>query len=311
MQQSSKLSEVRAFIALVEAGSFTAAGKLLGRDPTVLSRRVQALEGRIGIRLAQRNSRAVTLTEAGAAYFSRVKTLLLELEAADHEMAAFSNGEPRGHLRVALPGSFARLWMAPLITGFLQANPRVTMEAEYSNRFVDVVGQGFDLAVRLAKLSDSRLVARKVASRRRLLCAAPSYLDRRTPPASPMDLPEHDCLCFTSRDDPYRWTFGRGSADQQSIVVRGRLSSDDADVLVEAAVAGLGLLYTTDWHVGPLLDDGRLVEVMTDWPVVDSGGIYVITSAAAGLSNKTRALSDWVAKGLAEQPWAAAERLPG
>ena len=353
MQQSSKLADIRAFAALAATGSFAAAGKQLGRDPTVVSRSVQALEARLlrgirfsqmraqqrfartastavfarmhdsiarrqqrvvsrsvqalearlGVRLAERTTRVVTLTEAGAVYASRVRSVLHELDTAEQEAAAFGQGEPQGHLRVALPGSFARLWMGPLLTGFLQAHPRVTLEAHYSNLMVDLVGQGYDLAVRLAELSDTRLIARKVAGRRRLLCASPAYLARKPALFQPQDIHEHDCLCYTGRDAPFQWVFQSPSGERQSVTVRARIASDDADLLVEAAAAGLGLFYTTDWHVGPLLRDGRLVEVMTDWPVVDRGGIYVLTTATARVPSKTRGLSDWIAQGLAKPPW--------
>jgi DNA-binding transcriptional LysR family regulator len=306
MQQSPKLADLRAFAALADTGSFREAGKRLGRDPTVLSRSIRSLERQLGVRLAEWTTRVVTLTEAGSVYASRVRGLLQELEAASQEAAAFGQGEPQGHLRVALPGSFARLWMAPLMTGFLQAHPRVTLEAHYSNAFVDIVTQGFDLAVRLAELPDSRLIARKIASRRRLVCASPGYLAKRGVPTTPEDLAEHDCLCFTGRDEPYLWTFQNKSGTRQSVVIRRRAASDDADVLVEAAAAGLGLFYTTDWHVGPLLADGRLFEVMADWPVADGGGIFILTNSAVRMPSKTRAFSDWIAKGLAKRPWIGA-----
>ena len=304
MQQSSNLAELRAFAALAETGSFTAASQRLGRDPTVLSRNVQALERRLGVRLADRTTRVVTLTEAGILYAKRIRTFLNDLQMADKEATAFGQGEPQGHLKVALPGSFARLWMAPLITSFLRAHPRVTMEAHYFNSFIDLAAQGFDLAVRLAELPDSRLVARKVASRRRLLCASPDYLAAHGAPSGPEALAGCDALCFTGREQPYVWTFQDQSGAKRSVIVRARVASDDADVLVEAAAAGLGLFYTTDWHVGPHLASGRLVEVMRTWPVVDQGGVFVLTGPAVGLPTKTRAFSDWIAKGLAKPPCA-------
>ena len=265
MQQSSKLADIRAFAALAATGSFAAAGKQLGRDPTVVSRSVQALEGRLGVRLAERTTRVVTLTEAGAIYAARVRAVLHELDTADQEAAAFGQGEPQGHLRVALPGSFARGWLAAGNTGFQPAHPRVTLDAHYSNLLVDFIAEGYDLAVRLAELSDSRLVARKVASRRRLVCASPAYLARKPALSNPRELAEHECLCFTGRDSPFPWSFLDPAGARHSLAVRARIASDEADLLVEAALAGLGLFYTTDWHVGPLLRDGRLVEVMTGW----------------------------------------------
>ncbi len=157
MQQSPLLKEIRAFVALADGGSFAAAGQKLGRDPTVLSRRVQTLEARLGVRLAERTTRKIALTEAGTAYLARVRPLLHDLHAANKEAAAFGNGEPHGRLRVALLGSFARLWIATLITSFLQIHRRITLEASYSNQLVDLITGGFDLAVRLAELADPDL----------------------------------------------------------------------------------------------------------------------------------------------------------
>lgn len=303
MQLSDGLADIRAFVALADSGSFRGAARILGRDPTVLSRRLQALEARLGVRLAERTTRRVVLTEAGMAYLARVRGLLHDLDAADREASAFVDGEPRGRLRVALPGTFARLWLATLIVGFLRAHPRVTLNADYSNRFVDLIGEGYDLAVRLGELPDSRLVARKIGERRRLVCASPDYLARHPAIATPQDIAGHPCLCFTGRTDPYSWEFRDPGLGLTSVAVTCHIASDDADLLVEAAIAGLGLFYTTDWHVGPELAAGRLVEVLQEWPVADRGAIYVITPATGGTPSKTRAFSDWMARGLAVPPW--------
>ncbi|MEP0248401.1 MAG: LysR family transcriptional regulator, partial [Roseobacter sp.] len=176
MQQYPDLDTIEAFVALADAGSFALAGQRVGRDPTIISRRVQALEARLGVRLAERSTRRVTLTEAGRAYLERLRPLLRELAAADREASAFAEGAPRGNLRLSLPTSFGRMWLSPLIAEFLKAHPQVTIEAELSNRFVDIIGEQFDLAVRLGVLPDSRLVARRLFPRYRLLCASPDYL---------------------------------------------------------------------------------------------------------------------------------------
>ena len=294
---------MRAFIALADAGSFVEAGRLVDRDPSVLSRHVLALETRLGVRLADRSSRNVSITEAGERYLTRVRHLLRELDDADQEASAFGEHEPRGHLRVAFPGSFARLWLEPLIISFLEKYPQVSLEASYSNSFLDLLKNRVDLAVRLGDLPDSRLVARKVATRRRLICASPAYLVRTPDLRSLDDIRTHDCLCFTGRNDPFRWEFTSPEGTSVIISVRSRLASDDADVLVEAAVAGLGLLYTTDWHVGPLLRSGALVEVLADWPVADEGAIYVVTHSPVGRAGKIQAFSDWIAAGLSGEPW--------
>lgn len=307
MQESSELADLRAFVALADSGSFAAAGRLLERDPTVLSRRLQALEAQLGVRLAERTTRRVALTEAGAAYLARVRPLLADLAAADREAAAFADGEPRGRLCISLPSTFGRMWLAPLVIDFLRAHPRVTLEVSYTNRLVDLIGERYDLTVRLAALTDSGLRARKVGERKKLVCAAPAYLADHPRIRTPADLVGHACLCFTGRDDYYRWEFGApDGSGATTVTVSAAVASDDADLLVEAAVAGLGLFYSTDWHVGPQLAAGRLVTVLDDWPVVDQGAIYVITPAHGGTPNKTRAFSDWIARGLASPPWRVA-----
>jgi DNA-binding transcriptional LysR family regulator len=306
MQQSipANLDEIRAFVAIATSRSLVAAGKMLGRDPAMMSRRLKALEARLGVRLAERTTRLVTLTEAGEAYLARVSPVLLELDAADREAATFGNGEPNGHLRISLPGSFGRMWFGPIISGFLAEHPRVTVEADATNRFVDLIGERYDLAIRLGELPDSRLVARKLADRRRLLCASPAYLARAGTPQSPQDLVRHDCLCFTGRTDPYRWSFRKADGSVTNMIVSARLASTEADILVDAAIAGLGILHTTDWYVGTAIREGRLVEVLADWPLADRGAVYVMTPASMGTPSKTRAFSNWTRTRLINPPWA-------
>jgi DNA-binding transcriptional LysR family regulator len=306
MQQSlfSDLNELAAFVALADTGSFAAAGRQLGRDPTAVSRRLSAMEARLGVRLAERSTRKVALTEAGQTYLERIRPLLHELQAAGREAVAFADGEARGHLRITLPGNFGRLWLTPLIVDFLRQHPRVTLEADTSNRFVDLIGERFDLAIRLGELPDSRLVARKVAERRRLLCASPDFLARHPAIRTPQALKDYPCLCFTGRHDPYRWTFTQPSGGTVGVTVSGPLASDDAELLVEAAVSGLGIVYTSDWYANRELAAGRLVEVLPDWPLLDRGGVYIVMPAVAGLPSKTRAFTHWIAERLRLPPWA-------
>ena len=304
MQQSPDLQDVDAFVALAEAGSFAGAGRRLGRDATIVSRRIQALERRLGVRLAERSTRRVALTEAGRAYLERVRPLLLELAAAERETASYGEGRPRGHLRLSLPTSFGRLWLSPLITAFLEHHPDITIEAEFSNRFVDLIGERFDLAVRLGVLPDSRLVVRKLGTRRRLVCAAPSYLARHGTPVRPEQIAGHACLIFSGRANPTVWEFLDEAGGLESVAVHGRMTSDDAEALVDAAMRGLGLLYATDWLVAPQLASGALVEILRDCRIPDEGAIYVVTPSGTGLPTKTRAFSNWLIEHLQpEPPW--------
>ena len=305
-------AELSSFVAIAEARSFSRAAERLRRDATVLSKRLRSLEARLGVRLVERTTRSVALTEAGRAYLDRARAILQSIDEADREAGLHATGEPRGHLRLALPDTFGRLWLAPWITGFLAAHPQVSIEAEFSNRFVDVVGERFDLAVRLGELNDSRLVARRVCARRRLLCASPAYLAQHGTPRRPEDLSEHPCLLFTGFARIDRWDLADAKGNTHRVAVSGPLASDDAEMLVHAATAGLGVLLATDWLVHRALQSGELVPVLPRWQVVDDGAIYIVTpsgvGSAAGVASKTRAFSDWIAERLADPPWA--RRMP-
>ncbi len=170
---------------------------------------------------------------------------------------------------------------------------------------MDLIGEGFDIAVRLGNLPDSRLVARKVAERRRLVCASPAYLSQNEAIQEPEDLARHSCLCFTNHADPYHWAFMKPEGGVSSIAVSGPLASEEVDLLVHAAVVGLGVLHTTDWYVVNELASGQLIEVLGNYPVVDKGAVYIVTPAADGMPSKTRAFSNWIAEELSNPRWAA------
>lgn len=297
------LGDISAFVALAECGSFIAAGQRLRRNPTAVSRRVQSLEVRLGVRLAERSTRKVVLTEAGRAYLERIRPLLDSLKTAELETAALAEGEPRGSIKLALPSAFGRQWIAPLLPLFLREHPLVSIEASFSNAYVDLIGEGYDLAIRLGSLADSRLIVRKVADRRRLLCAAPGYLKERGEPRTPDELVHHACLRFTGKANPHVWEFDNAERGERVVPVSGPMASDDAETLVQAGIAGLGIVYATDWLVGRELADGRLVRILPEWSLPDEGGIYVMTPSKAGLPTKTRAFADWIATRLSRAPW--------
>jgi DNA-binding transcriptional LysR family regulator len=296
-------AELVSFVTVAEELSFTRAAERLGRDATILSRRIRSLETRLGVRLVERTTRSVALTEAGRGYLERARSILRSLDEADREAASHATGEPRGHLRLALPGSFGRIWLSSTIAEFLVAHPRISIEAEFSNRFVDVIAERFDLAVRLGELTDSRLVARKVCARRRLLCAAPSYLEKAGVPAHPEDLAQHACLVFSGIKNGDRWEMTDAAGASAQVSVSGQFISDDAEVLIDAAIAGLGVFLATDWLVGRALQAGRLVPVLPEWRMVDEGAIYVVTPSGAGAVSKTRAFSEWIVARLSRPPW--------
>ncbi len=305
MQQTndgSSYSELLAFVAVAEELSFSRAGVRLGRDPTVLSRRVSALERRLCVRLLERTTRAVTLTEAGSLYFDRAQAIVASMEEAEREAENLGTGEPTGRLRLALPGAFGRIWIAPLMVEFLRAHPRVGVEADFSNRFVDLVGERFDLAVRIGPLTDSRLVARKLADRRRLLCASPAYLHRQGAPQRPSDLARHACLLFNGAPGP-RWDLLGEDGSSLQVHVGGPLVTDDLDALRAAAVGGLGVLLGSEWLLGPEIRAGRLVRVLPAWTLPDAGAIHIVTPSGTQHASKTRAFSNFLIDRFRIPPW--------
>lgn len=298
------IAEIAAFAAVAEQSSFTKAAAALGRDATVLSRRVQALERRLGVRLFTRTTRHVALTEAGARFLARAQAIVAALADAEEEAATYGSGEPRGILRLALPATFGRMWIAPFLPEFIAAHPQVRIDASYENRFVDLVAEGFDVAVRLGELADSRLVARRIAARRRLLCAAPSFLDRHGPLTRPEDLTSLPCLAFAGLTSHPNWTFANARRERVTIRANGPLTSDDAEALVHAAVEGLGVMLCTDWLVGRELAAGTLVPVLEKWLPEDEGAVYAVIPSNRLLPAKTRAFIDWIAQRFSPvAPW--------
>lgn len=298
------IAEIAAFAAVAEQGSFTKAASVLGRDATVLSRRVQSLERRLGVRLFARTTRHVALTEAGAGFLARAQAIVAALHEAQEEASAHGGGEALGTLRVALPATFGRMWIAPFLPQFMAAHPQVRVDVSYSNRFVDLVAEGFDVAIRLGELADSRLVARRIAPRRRLLCAAPSFIARHGAPLHPDDLARLPCLAFTGLASHPNWTFSHARGERVTIRAEGPLVSDDAEALGHAAVQGLGIMLTTDWLVGRDLAAGTLVPVLEAWMPEDEGAVYVVVPSIRLLPVKTRAFIEWISQRFSPiPPW--------
>lgn len=296
-----EFEQITAFIAAVEHGGFTAAGQALERDGSILSRRVTALEKRLGVRLMERTTRRLALTEAGEAFYQRMRSALHTLQDIEQDTAAAAVGV-RGTLRIALPASFGRMWIAPILPAFLATYPDLFVETALEDRYVDLVAESFDVAVRIGTLADSRLVARKLAPSRRMLCASPAYLHQYGVPARPADLGQHACLGFSRLASHPLWTLRDGDKIT-TVRIAGPLVTDDASSLVQAAVSGLGIAMVSDWLAGPELCSGRLVPVLPDYPVENDETIYLVHPSARLVPAKTRAFGSWIAQALATRPW--------
>jgi len=275
---SRRADELATLLALHEQGSFAAAGRQLERHPTVLSKRLSALEARLGIRLVERSTRQLRFTDEGERLVAKVREANRLIAEAEQE-AAEGAATVRGRLRLALPAAMGRRWLSGMLADFALAYPQVTVEAEYADRFVDLIGEGFDAAIRIGELVDNRLVARKLCDHLRILCASPDYLARHGTPAQPEQLSEHNCLCFSGLRSFPEWRLMSGER-QVNVKVVGSLRSNDNEALLEAARRGVGILAGGDWLMGEDLASGRLVRVLPQWQLDMAAGIYLVRPTA-------------------------------
>lgn len=287
---SQHADELAALVALHEQGSFAAAGRALLRHPSVLSRRLNALEARLGVRLAERSTRHLHLTDDGLRLVEKVRQAASLIAEAQNE-AAQGASRVQGRLRLALPAAMGRRWLSPVLAEFALAHPQVVVEAEYSDRMVDIVGERFDAAVRIGRLADSRLVALRLGRHQRILCAAPQYLQAHGTPQEPGDLPDHRCLGFTALQSFPQWQLVRGE-QRHTVLVRGPLVSNDSEALLTAAAMGVGILAGGDWLMAGHMAAGRLVRVLPGWRLDGPSGIYLVRPSAAFSSAAMTALRD-------------------
>ncbi len=282
--------ELAAFVAVVEANGFSTAAKSVGRDPTILSRRVSQLENRLGVRLLSRTTRRVVLTEVGAIYYERIRALLDELDHASLEASNLASS-PQGLLRVSLPFTFGRQWVTPLLSGFIAKHPKIKVDVRFNDRLVDLVAEGFDVAIRVGALSSSSLISRKIASFRYILAASPQFIAKHGQPDKPEALNEFPCLGFTSLLTWPEWRLRKGS-QRKTIHPEGPLVTDNSDAMLQAALDGSGIILSADWLAGPAIRAGQLVEILVGWEGAGDGGIYAVMPPGRLVPTKTRLFVD-------------------
>lgn len=295
--------EIAALLAVADTNSFVAAGRVLQRHPTVISKRLAALERRLGVRLVERTTRNVRLTTAGRRLADRFRSAADLIAEAEQE-ASLGAAEIRGTLRIALPAAMGRLWLGPMLPEFLLAHPLVSVEADYNERYVDVVAEGFDAAIRVGTLRDSQLVAKKLCDHHRILCAFPDYLQHHGTPEKPSDLASYNLLGFTGLSSFPEWRLSKG--DHREIVfTRGTLIANDSETLLAASRAGIGILGAGDWLMSRDIEAGHLVRVLPDWELDAQGGIYLVRPSVSFTLARVKAFVDWIsAKFAYGPPWA-------
>ncbi len=256
-----RIADFQAFVAIVDKGSLTAAAKQLGRSLQSISRSLATLEGDLGVELIARTTRRSAATEAGLAFYRRVGAALSEIEAAKLETSN-RRSEPIGLLRITCSTAFAPLYVVPAVCAFLESHPKVDIDLDMSDGYVDLISQGFDLAIRIGELPDSSLKARRLADLRRVVFAAPDYFAKHGRPKVPGDLAGHQCLVRTSARDSDAWPFLVGGR-LKAVKVAGRFRSSGALAVNEAALQGLGIANAPLWQVRALVDRGVVELVLT------------------------------------------------
>jgi len=251
------LDELRTFLDVAQAGNLSKVANSRDIAVSSVSRKIDALEASMGAKLFHRTSRAIILTDAGEQFLPRARSIIAELDDAKDAISALRS-DPRGLLTVAAPAAFGRRFVAPAIASFLNQYPLMEIDLHLSDRVIDLSEQRIDVAVRIGTLPDSDLIATRLAPMHRLACASPEYIERHGRPASPTELIQHNCLKKVSHPLPSEWNFP-GLNQNKALPVKGTFRSDDIEALLQAALAGVGIVHLASWLVSDMLVEGKLV----------------------------------------------------
>lgn len=285
-----QLPELIAFVESVECCSFSAAARSLDTTPSAISKRVAKLEDRLGVRLLQRTTRSLSLTAEGSVYYERVSRLLRELDDAND--LVMSRGVPRGQLTVSTSLDFGQSLLVQSIPNFLAQYPKIQLDLRLSDRLVDLVTEGIDVAIRLGDLEDSRLMVRSLGQTQFVLCAAPSYLQQHGAPASPQDLIQHNCLQYVFEGRPEPWKFW---IDQSwhTVPVKGSFRADNGGALKNAAIAGLGIARLLSFQVKQEIEQGQLILILPNQST-PALSVHALFTHQRNLSPRVRVFLDFL-----------------
>jgi DNA-binding transcriptional LysR family regulator len=301
-----RLTEMEAFVQVVDRGGFTEAARQMGLSKSAVSKHVSALEARLAVRLLTRTTRRVSPTEVGLAYYDRARSVLAEAAEADSMVTAMQ-ATPSGALRISAPVNFGIKQVAPAVANFLCDYTEVDVNMVLDDRYVELVAEGYDLAIRIGTLADSSLKARKLAEARGILAAAPAYLARMGTPSTIDDLTGHRLLHYSYLSTGNFWRLHGPSGEERQVRVGGRLTVNNGEALMRAAEAGLGIAQVPSFMIGDAIATGRLVEVLADRPP-DLLGIHVVYPPGRFPQPKLRAFVDYLAdhfRGMGPDNWPA------
>jgi len=278
------------FVAVVECGGFSSAARLLGISKSAVSKRINVLEHTLGVKLLHRTTRKLSLTEIGEHYYEHAAKAYSSAQDAEDAVAQLQ-GEPQGRLRINVPMSFGRLHVAPMIPKFLHRHPKISIDMVMDDKVLDLVGDGFDLAIRSGNLPSSSLIARKLAPLNSALCASPSYLEKYGTPQTLSDLEQHNCLVFSHSQDIRAWTFTKGDA-QQSVEVSGNYQVNNSEAIREALLNDVGIARLPTFVAGPDIKSGKLVRLFPQYRMPHKT-IYAVFLERQYMPAKVRAFLDF------------------
>ncbi|EJN03571.1 LysR family transcriptional regulator [Herbaspirillum sp. YR522] len=301
-----QFKQISTFVDVVARGSLSAAARAEGIAPAMIGRRLDALEERLGVKLLQRTTRKIMLTNEGTAFMEDCQRILADLEDAESAVSERS-ARASGHLLISAPAGFGRQHVAPLLPSFLAEHRDLTLTLNLNDRIADVIGEGIDVAIRIAPLSDSNLVSIKLADNQRVIVAAPSYLRRHGTPQTPDQLVRHNCLAMSSEGSQRGWTL-RQNGKQALFKVGGNMVCNDGQVLHDWALEGRGLAWRSMWEVGAALEAGQLTTVLDKF-AAPAPSIYAVFAQRRHLPLRIRALVDFLRHAYARADyWKAGNR---
>ena len=294
-----RLTEMEAFATVVDQGGFTDAAKKMGISKSAVSKHVSSLEARLGARLLNRTTRRVSPTEIGLAYYDRARRVLSDAGEADALVASMQS-EPTGLLRLSVATDFGVNHLSPILGDFLQKFPDITVNMVLNNRYVELISEGFDMAIRMGDLEDSSLRARKLTETQMRMIAAPSYFEKHGRPVRLDDLNAHKLLHYSNQASGNAWKITAPSGEERQIRSAGWLSVNDGQSLLNACVAGLGIAYLPSFLYANAMEQGQVVDVMPDLPV-ESTGIYAVYPPGRFTQPKVRAFIDFLVAHFSEK----------
>ena len=296
-----RFEEMQTFIRVVDAGSLSNAAERMDIAKSAVSRRLADLESRLGVQLLHRTTRRINLTDSGRQFYRRCLQILNELEETEQQVSS-EHTELRGRIRIAAPLSFGLLHLSPLIDEFLLAHPELSLDLDLNDRTLNLMDEGFDLGIRIGKLEDSSMKARKLASAKQILCASPDYLAQHGEPSHPRELINYRGLAYSNVPESHLWQFTDDDDSTFSVQVPSRVRANNGDVLLKAAIDSLGIMASVSFICYQAIEQGKLRQILASYKL-DEVGIYAIYPAQRHLPKRVRLLIDFLAGKFGDTPY--------